>query len=45
MQKEEMQNLVNTIAEQRKSHIDGIDNLTLNDIHRIVSANDYKNEF
>jgi len=33
-----MQNLVNTIAEQRKSHIDGIENLTLKKIQQIVSS-------
>ena len=36
MKKEEMQNLVNTLAAERKIHIDTIENLTLNNIKTIV---------
>ena len=32
LKKEEMQNLVNELAAARKSHIDTIENLTLNNI-------------
>ena len=32
MKKDEMQNLVDKIAHERKSHIDNIENLTLQDI-------------
>ena len=37
MKKDEMQNLVDKIAEERKQHIQTIENLTLKDIKRIVS--------
>ena len=36
MKKEEMQNLVNKLAQERKSHIDNIEGLTLNQIKAIV---------
>jgi len=39
MKKEEMQNLVNELAAARKSHIDTIENLTLNNIKAIVRTN------
>ena len=39
MKKEEMQNLVNELAASRKSHIDTIENLTLNNIKAIVRTN------
>ena len=38
MKKDEMQNLVDKIAEERKQHIQTIENLTLKDIKRIVSS-------
>ena len=45
MKKEEMQNLVDKIAEERKIHLDTIENLTLKQIKQIVSINHYFQRF